>query len=190
MRIGIDASAWSNWRGFGRFTRGIVNALLTEDRHNEDVLFFDRTYEECSDIPVNARHVVARTAAVQSDAIAVDGRRSIGDMWRMTRAVAREPLDVFFSPSIDSYFPIFNRTARVVMIHDVMPETIGATMLPSRASRLRRRIKVRTAIAQAKIVATGSGYVGEQITQVLGISRAKLAEIPYGVSDSFRPPPS
>jgi hypothetical protein len=26
-------------------------------------------------------------------------------MWRMTRAVARERLDVFFSASIDSYFP-------------------------------------------------------------------------------------
>lgn len=190
MRIGIDASAWTNWRGFGRFTRGIVNGLLAEDRHNEYVLFFDRTYDNCSDVPANARHVVASTSEAQSDAIAVDGHRSFADMWRMTRAVARERLDVFFSPSIDSYFPVLNRSARVVMIHDVMPETIGATMLPSRASRLRRRVKVRTAIAQARLVATGSRYVADQIQRVLGIDGARLAVIPYGVSEQFRPPPS
>ena len=98
MRIGIDASAWTNWRGFGRFTRGIVNGLLAEDRQNEYVLFFDRTYDNCRDVPANARHVVASTSEAQSDAIAVDGHRSFADMWRMTRAVARERLDVFFSP--------------------------------------------------------------------------------------------
>ena len=41
MRIGIDASCWTNRRGFGRFTRELVCALLEVDSHNEYVLFLD-----------------------------------------------------------------------------------------------------------------------------------------------------
>jgi hypothetical protein len=80
-----------------------------------------------------------------------------------------EPLNLFFSPSIDHYFPLFNRAPRVVMIHNVMPGTIGETMLPGRASRARRQAKVRTALAQADLVATGSRDVGGPVCRVLNV---------------------
>ncbi len=43
MRIGIDAACWSNQRGYGRFTREMLTALLTLDRENDYVFFVDST---------------------------------------------------------------------------------------------------------------------------------------------------
>ncbi len=190
MRIGIDATSWTNWRGFGRFTRSIVEALLAIDRDNEYVLFFDSTYPRCASVPSSARHIVVRTTAAQTEAISVDGRRSAADLLQMAIAAAREPLDVFFCPSIDGYFPIIRRVARVVMIHDVIPETLSEIMLPQAAARWRRRLKVKVAIRQAHILATGSDDVRQQIVGIFGAAAPRVAVIPYGVSARFRPPES
>ncbi len=42
MRIGVDASCWSHQRGFGRFAREILTALLAIDQGNEYLFFADR----------------------------------------------------------------------------------------------------------------------------------------------------
>ena len=39
MRIGVDACCWANKRGFGRFTRELLSALITIDQRNEYFLF-------------------------------------------------------------------------------------------------------------------------------------------------------
>ena len=36
MRIGIDATSWSNTRGYGRFTRELVEAMVAEGRVQVD----------------------------------------------------------------------------------------------------------------------------------------------------------
>jgi len=35
MRVGVDACCWSSKRGFGRFTRELLTALLSVDHDNE-----------------------------------------------------------------------------------------------------------------------------------------------------------
>src|SRR5581483_2898226 len=116
MKIGIDATSWNNWRGFGRFTRSLVRSLVRIDSHNQYVLFFDSGYEKCSGVPETARRVRVATTVPQDEAIGPSSRRSLADMWRMTRAVAAEGLDLFFSPSVDSYFPVVNVPRKVLAI--------------------------------------------------------------------------
>ncbi len=41
MRIGIDASCWANQRGYGRFTREMLTALVNQDDENTYVFFMD-----------------------------------------------------------------------------------------------------------------------------------------------------
>ena len=41
MRIGVDASCWSNSRGFGRFTRELLTAMAAADARNSFVYFAD-----------------------------------------------------------------------------------------------------------------------------------------------------
>ena len=48
MRVGVDATCWSNPRGYGRFTRNLLAALLAEPDGRQYVLFIDRaTYDRC-----------------------------------------------------------------------------------------------------------------------------------------------
>jgi glycosyltransferase involved in cell wall biosynthesis len=186
MRIGIDATCWSNWRGFGRFTRSLVSALLEIDRENEYVLFFDSTFSDCANVPALARQVIVRTSVGQAGALSVTGRRTIADMARMSFAVARERLDLFLCPSIDSFFPLVRPVPTVVMIHDVIPETLPRMMLPNRAARWRRRLKVSAALSQATAIATGSERARRQVIDTFGVH--EVAVIPYGVADVFHPP--
>jgi alpha-1,3-rhamnosyl/mannosyltransferase len=106
MRIGIDASCWSNRRGYGRFTRGLLQALLKIDTSHEWILFVDaQTYTQ-GQMPQEATCVVIPTKVSPTEAASSSGRRSLSDLWAMTQAVARYPLDVFFFPSVYTYFPI------------------------------------------------------------------------------------
>jgi glycosyltransferase involved in cell wall biosynthesis len=190
MLIGIDATTWASWRGFGRFVRSLVPALVALDRQNEYVLFFDRSFADCSNVPPQARAVVVPTRDVQVDSLAPIARRSIGDLRRMSLAVARERVDLFFCPSIDSYFPLVRPARTVVAIHDTIPETYPRMMLPHAASRARRRLKVRIALWQADRIVTGSSYARRQIARVFGLASDRIGIIPYGVSEAFRPPRS
>ena len=42
LTIGVDATTWWNQRGFGRFTRGQLGAMLGEPRGHRLMLFVDR----------------------------------------------------------------------------------------------------------------------------------------------------
>jgi glycosyltransferase involved in cell wall biosynthesis len=105
----------------------------------------------------------------------------------MTAAVARARLDLFFSPSVDGYFPVLGVPRRIVTIHDTMPEQLGAMMIPSAAARRRRQAKVRVALAQAHLVATGSAYMRREIASVFGLPAERIGVIPYAADDCFRP---
>ena len=188
LRIGIDATCWTNWRGFGRFTRSLIRALLDVDHANEYVLFFDSSYERCVDVPAKALHVVVRTSRPQNDALGVDDRRSIRDLWRMRAAVRSQHLDLFFSPSIDSYFSVPRRCPTVVTVHDTAPERLPRLVLPRRAARWRRQLKIRLALRRSVCVVTGSPFMRRQLCDVFGLAVERVGIVPYGADSVFRPP--
>ncbi len=80
MRIGVDATCWSNRRGYGRFARALLTATLAVDRANEYVFFTDQPDDE---FPMPSSVEVVRVAAgvPTIQAAAANGRRSLGDMW-------------------------------------------------------------------------------------------------------------
>jgi hypothetical protein len=41
LRVGVDATSWTNRRGFGRFTRNIVPRLVEQHEDTEYVLYAD-----------------------------------------------------------------------------------------------------------------------------------------------------
>ncbi len=190
MKIGIDATSWSNWRGFGRFTRSLVRSLVRIDSQNQYVLFFDSGYEKCAGVPQAARHIKVATTVPQDEAIGPASRRSLADIWRMTRAVAAEGLDLFFSPSVDSYFPVFKVARKVLAIYDANIDEMPEVILSNRRARLLRWIKMRVALRQADLVITGSAYSRAQIKSVLGFDDSRVGIVPGGVDPIFRPPES
>jgi glycosyltransferase involved in cell wall biosynthesis len=103
-----------------------------------------------------------------------DGFRSPRDLLRLTRAVAREPLDVFFSPSVYTYFPLPPGLAAVVTIHDTIAERFPELTLPTARARLFWRGKVRLALWQARLVMTVSDFSAREVAAVLGVPSARL----------------
>src|SRR6266446_3953890 len=108
MRIGVDATCWANARGYGRFTREIIPAMTALAAADEFVCFLDPLSASSFNVDSpNIRKVVVsdiREAPVRAASAA--GNRSLTDMLRLTNAVRRERLDVFFSPAVYSYFPL------------------------------------------------------------------------------------
>ena len=101
MRIGIDATCWSNRRGYGRFVRALLTATLEIDRANQYVFFLDDDSAEFPP-PAGVEVVQVKASVPTVQAAAATGSRSLGDMWAMSRAISTRPLDVFFFPSVYS----------------------------------------------------------------------------------------
>ena len=59
LHICVDATSWANGRGFGRFTRESVKALLARDEGFRYTLLFDQLPDE--PLPPGAQILTART---------------------------------------------------------------------------------------------------------------------------------
>jgi glycosyltransferase involved in cell wall biosynthesis len=184
MRIGIDATCWTNRRGYGRFLRALLTAVLEVDRENRYIFFLD---DESSEFPVPSGvevvHVAARVPTVR--AAASNGSRSLGDMWAMSRAIRAQPLDLFFFPSVYSYVPLLGSTPQLVVIHDVIPELFPELVFPSLRSKLFWTAKVKLACWQAKLVLTVSEYSRKRLAEVLKLDLSRLRVVPEAGAPAF-----
>ncbi len=89
MRIGVDACTWNNRRGFGRFTRELLEAVLAVDKTNEYLFFIDSESAERDEFPSNVKTITAQTQVSPMEAASASGRRSVKDLWSMSREVLR-----------------------------------------------------------------------------------------------------
>ncbi len=167
MRIGIDTTCWANDRGYGRFTREIVAAMVTLAPEVNFVCFLDDESAERFELNApNVKPVLVGVGTSASRAASAAGNRSPVDMLRMTAAVAREHLDGFFSPSVYTYFPLPPRLPAVITIHDAIAERFPALTIPSRRARFFWNMKVWLAIRQADRILTVSEYAARDIARV------------------------
>jgi glycosyltransferase involved in cell wall biosynthesis len=188
MRIGIDATCWANDRGYGRFTRELVSAMAALGRDHEFVCFLDdRAAARFHLAADNVRTVRVSQASSPTTAASADGYRSPVDMLRLTRAIAREPLDVFFSPTVYTYFPLPPGLPAVVTIHDAIAERFPRLTLPTARARLFWRLKVRLALWQARLVLTVSDFAAREIADVHGIPPARIRIALEAPSGDYRP---
>jgi len=185
MRIGVDATCWSNRRGYGRFARALLTATLAVDRSNHYVFFTDQPAEEFP-LPQTVE-VVRVTAGVPTlQAAAANGRRSLGDMWAVSRAISGRKLDLFFFPSVYSYVPLTSSTPELVTIHDVIPELFPQMVFPTWRAKLFWRAKVSLACMQARRIVTISEYSRRKMTDVLGIRPERVRVVNEAGDPVFR----
>ena len=96
MKIGVDATCWDNKRGYGRFTRELLNELVQIDQANEYLFFMDQNGAKLFDLPKTVRKIVANTDQSPIVAAAAGKNRTIRDIWAMSREVMRHKVDLFF----------------------------------------------------------------------------------------------
>jgi len=186
MRIGIDATCWGNKRGFGRFTRELLEALLEIDKTNEYLFFIDNDTADSQAIPARVKKIVAQTEISPIKAASADGRRSLKDLWAMSREVLRHKVDVFFFPAVYSYFPIFNRTKILVTLHDVIADHHPEHIFSDSKSKLFWKLKQNVAIWQADLILTVSDYSRQQIVKYFKMPESRLRVINEAARPIFK----
>jgi glycosyltransferase involved in cell wall biosynthesis len=188
LRIGIDATCWANGRGYGRFTRELVSALVPLAPEHEFVCYLDeRSAAEFALIAPNLRREVVHQNVSPTLAAASGRGRSPMDMLRLSNAVRRSALDVFFSPSVYGFFPLPPGLPAVVTVHDAIPERFPALTLPTLKDRVFWWSKVRLALAQSRIVLTVSEYAAREVTTYLPVSSSRIRVTLEGVAAEYRP---
>lgn len=186
MRIGIDGGCWTNWRGYGRYTRSLIGALARRDDGNEYLLFVDAAEAETAQVPEGIRVVPVQLSAAPGEAASASGRRSVADLLRMSRAVARQRLDAFFFPSVYTYFPLLRPVPTVVAIHDVIAERHPRMIFPRKSLELFWRGKLWLAVRQARFVLTVSDHARDGIRERFGLPDARLRVILESHDPVFR----
>ena len=186
MRIGVDVTCWSNKRGYGRFARALLSHLLAIDSVNSYV-FFEDSAQPLFDLPegVEVVSVSTRRAAIQ--AASVDGRRSLHDLWRMSRAVSRQSLDLFFFPSVYTFYPILNRVPKIVTIHDTIAEFFPQLLFPTWTSQLAWKAKVAMGRWQATTIVTVSDFSRQCLGRHFGIPASRMRVVSEASDAVFRP---
>lgn len=188
MRIGVDATCWANNRGYGRFARELMRALVEVAPEDQFVCVGDRNAFSAFSLDApNVEQVEVRQSVSPTEAASADGHRSLTDMWALTRAVGRIRPKVFFSPSVYTYFPLPPGQRAVVTIHDTIAERFPEMTLPSRRARLFWKLKVGLAIRQARLVLTVSDYSAGEIERVLGVPRRRIRVAVEAPAEIYEP---
>lgn len=188
MHIGVDASCWANRRGYGRFARELSHALIARFPDDHWSFIGDaRAFEAWAPHAPNVSLVTVDTNESPTLAARADGSRSPREMLRWMQAVGRLAPDVFFSPSVYTYFPLPLRQRAVVTVHDAIAERFPQLTLPSWKARAFWKAKVRLALAQADVVLTVSQHAANDIARVLRVPRARLRVATEAPSRAFQP---
>ena len=188
MRIGIDATCWANGRGYGRYTRELVSAMAPQVPAHELVCFLDeRAGERFELVADNVTRVTVPQTVSPTEAASSGGRRSPRDMLRLTGAVRRAGLDVFFSPSVYGFFPLPPGLPAAVVVHDAIAERFPELTLPTMRDRVFWWMKVRLALQQARVIVTVSDYAKAEIARYLGVPAARIRVTLEGVSAAYAP---
>lgn len=186
MRIGVDATCWMNKRGYGRFARALLTSLLTIDDANSYV-FFEDSAEPAFELPRRAEVVSVPTRKPAVQAASANGRRSLRDLWRMSWAVSQQRLDLFFFPSVYTFYPILNRVPKIVCIHDTIAEFFPHLVFPTWASQLAWKAKVAVGRWQATTIVTVSDYSRQCLGRHFGIPLARMRVVNEAGDPIFRP---
>jgi glycosyltransferase involved in cell wall biosynthesis len=188
MRIGVDATCWANERGYGRFTRELLTAMVELGSPHRFVCFLDDRSAARFTLSGDAvEPVIVRQGVSPTLAAASGGGRSPIDMLRLTRAVHRARVDVFLSPSVYGFFPLPPGLPAVVTIHDAIPERFPALTLPTRRDRWFWRIKMLVALKQARLVLSVSDHAANEVAQYLRVPRSRIRVTLEGVAAEYRP---
>jgi alpha-1,3-rhamnosyl/mannosyltransferase len=104
----------------------------------------------------------------------------------MGRAAAAGGFDVFFFPTVYSFFPIPSRMPCVVCYHDTTAERFPHLVFPTRLNRILWRVKGRLARWQTTRAMTVSRTSGEDLEKILGIPGSKIDVVTEGADPEFR----
>jgi alpha-1,3-rhamnosyl/mannosyltransferase len=187
IAVCVDATSWTNDRGFGRFTRKIVGALAARDSGFRYTLLFDRLPPE--PLPESVTAASATTQRTLAESAAGAAARSLPYLWKMARLAQATKFDVFFFPTLYSYFPLFANVPCVVCYHDTTAERLPRLLFPTRFNQGLWRAKAALARLQTTRAMTVSQSSAADLENILRFPRERIdivteaADPVFGVID-------
>jgi glycosyltransferase involved in cell wall biosynthesis len=188
LRVGVDGACWANRRGYGRYARSLLAALARRDDGDRYVLFVDPETARAS-LPAGFDRVVVPTRRQPAAAASASGRRDLLDLWRMAWGVARCRLDVFFFPSVYTYFPLLRPVPAVVAVHDVIAEHHPGLVFARRDLAFFWKAKVTLALCQARLILTVSEHARDAILGQFRLRPDRVRVVLEAPDPIFRPLP-
>jgi glycosyltransferase involved in cell wall biosynthesis len=188
MRIGVDATCWHNRRGYGRHARALLRALVALDSANRYTLFLDST-EDSEPLPEGCEVRVVPSSVPAVKAASATSRRSLADMWRMSRALSQPRFDMLLFPTIYTYVPVLTRARKLVMVHDVIAETFPQLTVPRFSARLFWNVKTLLGRKQADGLITVSDYSRDCIVERFHMDPARVFVVSEAADPIFRRQP-
>lgn len=185
MVVGVDATVLRNRRGYGRFARNVLPALVAADPGTSYVLYVDRASASLVDVP-GARLRVVDLALPPAVAAAEASNRSARDLLRFARAVHRDAPDAMLFTSLQTYVPV-RAVPLVVGIHDVIARERPGLVFPGRRQRVLWNLKERDAVRRARQLFTVSEAARRSIASALRLDPAGLAVVPEAPDPLFTP---
>jgi glycosyltransferase involved in cell wall biosynthesis len=122
-----------------------------------------------------------------SKAAAASGRRRIGDMLAMGRAVAHSALDLMYFPATYSYFPVWNVPRVIVTLHDTLALEFPKLVFPKWRGRLAWSLKERAAVRRADCLVTVSEASRRDLLDWFKLPPDRVRIITEGPDSVFRP---
>lgn len=183
LHVGVDATTWANDRGFGRFTRELMKALLARQSDIRYTLVFDRPPQ---DPPAGAAILSASTARSLNESAVGDESRSPADLWRLGEAVRKARFDVFFFPAVYSYFPVLSRTPCVICYHDCTAERFPEHLFPRKINHRLWQLKTWLALRQTARAMTVTETSARDIETILRVPRSRIDVVTEGADPIFR----
>lgn len=184
LHVGVDATSWSNERGFGRFTRSLLAALAVRDSGFRYTLLFDRPPEH--PLPENLAVLCATTRRALGESAVGASSRSPGYLWTMGRLARQEKFDVFFFPTLYSYFPLLFRVPCVVCFHDATAQRMPQLLFPTRLNRFLWDVKTALARRQATRVMTVSQTSATDLKNLLHLPEERIDVVTEAPDPVFR----
>ena len=184
LHIGVDATTWSNDRGFGRFTRELLRALVARNTRFRYTLLFDQSPNES--LPEGVEVICASTKRSLNESAAGTTSRSISYLWKVGRAARKADFDVFFFPAVYSYFPILARVPCVVCYHDTTAERLPELLFPTKLNHRLWQAKTALARLQTTRAMTISQASANDLMNILRLPKQRIDVVTEAADHLFR----
>ncbi len=174
IHVGIDGITWRNERGFGRFTRELVEAFALRDTGFRYTLVLDTPPDAAFPVPDGVETVVVGQGTEPARRLA------------MSQASSKLGCDVFYFPTVYSFYPMLSRVPKVVQIHDTIPERFPDLIFPTKFNERLWHAKTWLAKWQATRVLAGSESSVRDMTEILGIPHDRVDLNTMAAASHFR----
>ena len=147
-------------------------------------LLFDQLPEE--PLPPGAAIRSARTSRGLNQAAVGSSARSPGYFLKMARLAASVPYDVFFFPTLYSYFPLLQRKPCVVCYHDATAERFPELLFPTKMNHWLWRAKTALARIQTTRAMTVSETSAADLETIHDFAKDRIDVVTEAADDAFR----